>query len=218
MSVNLNRNFSQMKKKLIKPSSFNSITSDQFRMIRTNIKFLPDENKNKIFLMTSPNNKEGKSTTITNLAVSMAQQDEKILLIDANLKNPVIHHIFDIPSQIGLADILMNKKRFDEVVHSTEIGKLDVLVSGTTLSNPAELLGNETMTYLLNLVSRIYDVVLIDAPSILKTTETHILANQCDGVILVLQKGKTKIDKVIEAKRTLELAHGNLVGSIINEK
>src|SRR5690625_388829 len=207
-----------MKKKLITFSSSDSVTSDQFRMIRTNIKFLPGEKDNKIFLITSPSNKEGKSTTVANLAVSMAQQNEKILLIDANLKNSAIHHIFDIPSQIGLADILMNKKRFDEVVYPTGIGELDILVSGTTLSNPTELLGNETMTYLLNLVTRMYSVILIDAPSILKTTETHILANQCDGVILVLRRGKTKLDKVIEARRTLELAHGNLVGSIINAK
>ena len=207
-----------MQKKLITTSSSNSVTSDQFRMIRTNISFLPDENKNKVFLVTSPSKKEGKSTTVANLAVSMAQQNEKILLIDANLRSPAIHHIFDIPGQIGLADILINRKRFDEVVHSTTIAKLDVLVSGITLSNPAELLGSEPMTYLLNLVSRIYSVILIDAPSILKTTETHILANQCDGVILVLRRGKTKLDKVIEARRTLELAHGNLVGSIINAK
>lgn len=207
-----------MRKKLITFFSSNSITSDQFRMIRTNIKFLPSEKDNKIFLVTSPSNKEGKSTTIANLAVSMAQQNEKILLIDANLKNPAIHHIFDITSEVGLADILMNRKRFDEAVHSTGIGDLDILVSGTTLSNPAELLGSETMTYLLNLVTRMYSVILIDAPSILKTTETQILANQCDGVILVLRKGKTKLDKVIKAKRTLELVHGNLVGSIINAK
>lgn len=207
-----------MRKKLITFSSSDSITSDQFRMIRTNIKFLPGEKENKVFLITSPSNKEGKSTTVANLAVSMAQQNEKILLIDANLKKPVIQHIFDIPSQVGLADILMNRKRFDEAVYSTGIGDLDILVSGTTLSNPAELLGSETMTYLLNLVTRMYSVILIDAPSILKTTETHILANQCDGVILVLRRGKTKIDKVIEAKRTLELVHGNLVGSIINAR
>lgn len=207
-----------MKNKLVPFSSSNSITSDQFRMIRTNIKFLPGEKDNRVFLITSPSNNEGKSTTVANLAVSMAQQNEKILLIDANLKNPAIHHIFDVPNEIGLADILMNRKRFDEVVYSTGFGELDILVSGTTFSNPAELLGSETMTYLLNLVTRMYSVILIDAPSILRTTETHILANQCDGVILVLRKGKTKEDKLIEARRTLELVHGNLVGSIINAK
>lgn len=207
-----------MRKKLITFSSSDSMTSDQFRMIRTNIGFLPGEKENKVFLITSPSNKEGKSTTVANLAVSMAQQNEKVLLIDANLKNPAIHHLFDIPCQVGLTDILSNQKRFDEVVCPTGIGELDILGSGTTLSNPAELLGSETMTYLLNLVSRIYSVVLIDAPSVLKTTETHILANQCDGVILVLQRGKTRLDKILEARRTLELAHGNLIGSIINAK
>lgn len=196
----------------------NTVTSDQFRMIRTNIKFLPGERENKIFLITSPGRKEGKSTTTANLAVSMAQQNEKVLLIDANLREPSIHRIFDIPSQIGLTDILMNKKRFDEVVYPTGIGELDVLVSGSTFTNPAELLGNETMTYLLNVVVRMYSVILIDAPGVLKTTETRILANQCDGVILVLQRGKTKLDKVVEARRILDLAHGKLVGSIINEK
>jgi capsular exopolysaccharide synthesis family protein len=216
--VNLNKRFSETGKKLIAFSGEDSTTSDQFRMIRTNINFLPGEKTNKVFLVTSPSNKEGKSTTVANLAVSMAQQNEKILLIDANLKNPAIHHLFDVPSQVGLIDILMNQKRFDEAVYSTDIGELDILVSGITSSNPAELLGNETMTHLLKLAAKMYSVVLIDAPSVLKTTETHILANQCDGVILVLQRGKTKLDKVVEAKRTLELAHSNLVGSIINEK
>src|SRR5690625_4075594 len=99
-----------MRKKLITFSGPDSVISDQFRMIRTNIKFLPGERENKVFLMTSPSNKEGKSTIVANLALSMAQQNEKILLIDANLKSPAIHHIFDIPSRIGLADILMKKR------------------------------------------------------------------------------------------------------------
>lgn len=195
-----------------------TVTSDQFRMIRTNIKFLPGERENKIFLITSPGRKEGKSTTTANLAVSLAQQKDKVLLIDANIREPTIQRIFDIPSQVGLTDILTNKRRFDEVVYPTGIGELDVLVSGSTFYNPAELLGNETMTYLLNVVVRMYNVVLIDAPSILTTTETRVLSNQCDGVILVLQRGKTKIDKIVEARRILDLSHGKLVGSIMNKR
>lgn len=195
-----------------------TITSDQFRIIRTNIKFLPGERENKVFLITSPGRKEGKSTITSNLAVSLAQQKDKVLLIDANIREPTIHRIFDIPNEVGLTDILTNNRRFDEIVYPTGIGELDVLVSGSTFNNPAELLGNETMTYLLNIVIKMYNVVLIDAPSILKTTETRVLSNQCDGVILVLQRGKTKVDKVLEARRILDLAHGKLVGSIINEK
>lgn len=208
------------RKKIIKLSKSGpeTITSDQFRMIRTNMKFLPGERENKIFLITSPGRKEGKSTTTANLAVSMAQQKDKVLLIDANIREPTIQKIFDIPSQVGLTDVLTNKRRFDEVVYPTGIGELDVLVSGSTFYNPAELLGNETMTYLLNLVVRMYNVVLIDAPSILKTTETRVLSNQCDGVILVLQRGKTKIDKIVEARRILDLSHGKLVGSIMNKR
>lgn len=208
------------RKKVVKLSKAGpeTVTSDQFRMIRTNIKFLPGERENKIFLITSPGRKEGKSTTTANLAVSLAQQKDKVLLIDANIREPTIQRIFDIPSQVGLTDILTNKRRFDEVVYPTGIGELDVLVSGSTFYNPAELLGNETMTYLLNVVVRMYNVVLIDAPSILTTTETRVLSNQCDGVILVLQRGKTKIDKIVEARRILDLSHGKLVGSIMNKR
>lgn len=195
-----------------------SIISDQFRMIRTNIMFLPSDRKNRIFLITSPSREEGKSTTTANLAVSLAQQKEKVLLIDANLRNPSIHSIFKISNEIGLTDLLTEKASFIESIHETGIGNLDVLTSGSTLLNPAELLGNELMTNLLNATVNNYEIVLIDSPTILESTETRVLANQCDGVVLVLNRGKTKLKEAAEARKLLELAHANLVGAIINEK
>ena len=208
----------KLRSNLITYSDSNSIISDQYRTIRTNIKFLPGERENRIYLITSPGKKEGKSTTTANLAVSMAQQRERILLIDTNLKEPVIHDIFNIPNNYGLTDILTAKAKFDEVIYKTDIGKLDILTTGSTLFNPAELLGNKAMTDLLTEVASLYSMVLIDAPTVLKSTETRVLANQCDGVILVLQRGKTVLEKSIEARRILELAHAKLAGVIINEK
>lgn len=199
-------------------SNPDSMISDQFRAIRTNIKFITEKKKNRLFIITSPSGGEGKSTTTANLAVSMAQQKEKILLIDANLRDPIIHDIFKIPNHLGLTGILTGKVCLDNAIQPTEIGNLEVLTSGAALFNPAELLGNEQMTSLLKTVADMYDIVLIDSPPILDSTEARILANQCDGVILVVNRGKTELEKLVESRRVLELAHSRLVGAIMNEK
>lgn len=199
-------------------SNPDSMISDQFRAIRTNIKFITEKKKNRLFIITSPSGGEGKSTTTANLAVSMAQQKEKILLIDANLRDPIIHDIFKIPNHLGLTGILTGKVSLDNAIQPTEIGNLEVLTSGAALFNPAELLGSEQMTSLLKTVADMYDIVLIDSPPILDSTEARILANQCDGVILVVNRGKTELEKLVESRRVLELAHSKLVGAIMNEK
>lgn len=210
MSINQKRN-------LIVFSNPDSIISEQFRTLRTNIHFLTGGEKS-ILLVTSPSSGEGKSTSIANLAVSMAQQKEKVLLIDANLRDPDIHFIFKIPNTVGLTDVLTGKVEFEEAVFETEIGKLAVLPSGYIAANPAELLGSEAMQDLLNDVLEKYDVILIDSPPVLEVTDTKLLANKSNGVILVISQGKTGIEKASEAKKALEFAKANIYGVILNEK
>ncbi|MGJ9459058.1 CpsD/CapB family tyrosine-protein kinase [Oceanobacillus sp. CF4.6] len=199
-------------------SNADSVISDQFRTIRTNLKFLMEEKKNRVFLITSPGVSEGKSTTVANLAVSIAQQKEKVLLIDANLRDPIIDRIFKIQNIIGLTDVLNGVTTLKQAISRTDIGKLDILTSGSEVSNPTEILGSRDMETILNDVSTMYDIVLIDSPTILKSTETRVLANQCDGAVLVLNRGKTEMEKAVETKRVLDLAHANLLGVILNEK
>ncbi len=206
------------KRNLVTLSNSNSIISDQFRTIRTNMRFLAKENGERVFLITSPGVGEGKSTMTANLAVSLAQQKEKVLLIDANLRSPIVDQIFKISNEVGLTDILSYKKTFQEAVHHSEIGRLEILTSGHPTSNPAELLGNEMMRELLETVGKSYDFVLVDSPSVLTSTETRMLANLCDGIILVLNRGKTDLENAAKARRVLELAHANLLGAIINRK
>ncbi|MFZ3577251.1 CpsD/CapB family tyrosine-protein kinase [Virgibacillus sp. DJP39] len=206
------------KKHLITYSHPDSKVSDQFRAIRTNISFLTEEKRNRLFIITSPGDGEGKSTITANLAVSMAQQKERILLIDASLRDPIIHDIFKIPNDIGLTSILSGKANLEGAVQELGIGRLEILTSGSTTFNPSELLGNTRMTELLRTVADTYDIVLIDSSPLLTSTETRVLANQCDGVVLVLNRGKTEVEKTIESRRVLDLAHANLVGAIINEK
>lgn len=207
------------KRHLITYSNADSIISDQFRTIRTNIKFLSKGDSDRVFLITSPGRGEGKSAITANLAVSMAQQKEKVLLIDANLREAVIHSIFKLSNEVGLTNVLTGKAMLDDSIYRTGIGKLEILTSGTAQNyhNPAEVLGNDRMITILNEVARAYDIVLIDAPTVLKSTETRVLANQCDGVVLVLNRGKTLLEKADEARRVLELSQSKLVGAIINK-
>ena len=206
------------KRNLITLSHSNSIISDQFRTIRTNMRFLAKEKEERVFLITSPGVGEGKSTMTANLAVSLAQQKEKVLLIDANLRSPIVDQIFKVSNEVGLTDVLTYKKSFQDAVHHSEIGRLEILTSGQHASNPAELLGNEMMRELLVTTGKNYDFVLVDSPSVLSSTETRMLANICDGIILVLNRGKTDLEDAAKARRVLELAHANLLGAIINKK
>lgn len=210
-------NLHRKKRDLITFSHPESIISEQFRMIHTNIKFSVDDQKGKIFLITSPSSGDGKSTIAANLAVSVAQQKKKILLIDANLRSPVLHEIFNIPNTEGITDVLKGLTSLDETVHHTEIGRLDVLTGGKASINPVELLGSNRMEELLKTALKKYDVILIDSYSVIGLTDTQLLSRHCDGVVLVMQNGKTRFEKAFEAKKVLEFAKAKLVGVILNE-
>lgn len=194
-----------------------SFISEQYRNIRTNILFLTTEHHSHTVLFTSPGEGEGKSTTIANLAVSMVQKKERVLLIDANLRNPSAHLIFNIPNSIGLTSYLTGKVQFEDTICHTGIGMLDIMPSGKLPSNPSELLSSRMMSDLLTRIQQYYDIVLIDSPST-EVPDTKLLANLCDGVVIVLQRGKTNMEEAIQAKKVLEFAKGKIIGAIYNEK
>jgi capsular exopolysaccharide synthesis family protein len=204
-------------KALISASYPDSVISEQFRMIQTNIKFSLAGEQNKIILITSPSDREGKSTTAVNLAITLSQQKEKVLLIDANLRNPALHSFFNNSNVNGLVDVLSGRIPFHDALMHTEIGRLDLLPSGQIPDNPVELLGSQKMQELLSIALRSYNTILIDSKSILNVTDTKLLANQCDGVVLVIQYGKTKFDEAANAKKVLELAKAKLVGVVMNQ-
>jgi capsular exopolysaccharide synthesis family protein len=194
-----------------------SIISEQFRMIQANIGFSMTDKRSRSLLITSPNRGEGKSTTAANLAVTMAQQKMKVLLIDANLRDPAQHIIFKVQNSSGLTDVLTGKAVMEDVIHHTSIGRLDVMTSGFAPINPGELLSSQMMHDVIVSSLESYDVVLFDSHSVLELSDTKLLANQCDGVVLVIQTGKTSKSKALEAKKNLEFSKAKLVGVIIND-
>lgn len=221
MNLKKLRNFAtnnNKKRNLITYTNPESIITEEYRTIRTNIQFLMEDQRYKSILLTSPSLNEGKSTTVANLAVSMAQKKENVLVIDADLRNPRIHSIFKLDNSVGLSSILTNNNLIEDMIKKTYMGNLDILPSGPIPDNPAELLGSKEFSELLIKLFQTYDVILIDSPPVLEVTDTKLLANQCDSVVLVLRQGKSKIEKTIEAKKVLKFAKAKLIGVIINEK
>ncbi|MDF2903475.1 MAG: capsular polysaccharide biosynthesis protein [Bacillus sp. (in: firmicutes)] len=205
------------KRNLVAHTHPESIISEQFRTIQTNITLSSASGGNRIFLITSPNSGEGKSTTAVNLAISLASQKRKVLLIDANLRNPSAHIFFRSQNKLGLTNVLSGRVPLEEAVTTTDIGRLEVLTSGPLPLNPVELLGSYMMQELLEMAHQSYDLVIIDSPSVLEVTDSKLLADHCDGVILVINRGRTQLEDALEAKKELAFAKAKIIGVILNE-
>lgn len=205
-------------KSLITHTSPNCNIAEQYRTIRTNLQFSSIIRKDQTIVITSPSIGEGKSTVTANLAVSIAQQDEKVLVIDASLRSPAMHSIFNLENNTGLTNVLIGKTNLENAVMKTEIENLHVLTSGPIPFNPAELLSSKEMGLLIKKAIEQYDIVLFDSPPILEVSDTSILADQCDGVLLVISCHRTANESALEAKRVLGFTRGRLVGAILNKK
>ncbi|WP_058301188.1 CpsD/CapB family tyrosine-protein kinase [Gorillibacterium timonense] len=192
--------------------------SEQYRSIRANIRLLFENQKMKSLLVTSPAGGEGKTTTVTNLAVSMAYKGSRVLVVDANVRKPSVTAMFQLERTAGLTDVLAGRKDLKDAVYPTEIGELDVMPAGTYGSEAHNLMDNGALAVIMQALNSHYDIVLVDAPAVLGAFEVKALANCCDAVLLVLEHGRTKEEAALNAKLTLEFAGATLLGAVLNEK
>ena len=206
----------QTGRSLITISNSNSLISEQFRTIRTNITFAMPDCEVKTILVTSSIPGEGKSTTAANLSVVFAQEDKRVLIIDADLRKPMLHSTFGVFNIIGLSNVLARKSGYYEAIQETQVVGLYLLPSGPIPPNPAELLSSKTMAALLEELKKIYNVIIIDAPPILPVPDAQILANKCDGTLLIVQSGMVAKDIVIKAKATLAASQATIMGVVLN--
>ncbi|CAM4139337.1 CpsD/CapB family tyrosine-protein kinase [Paenibacillus alkaliterrae] len=201
---------------LITEKNPKSPISEGYRMLRTNIEFSTINDKLKIIMVTSSKPSEGKSITCANLAVTFAQANKRVLVIDADLRKPAQHHIFTISNQKGLTTALLGQKELQDVIQHTNTENLSVLAAGPTPPNPSELLSSNRMEALLEKVRETYDVIIIDTPSIMLVTDAQLVASQSDGVVLVVDSGKIKKDAVLKAKAYLDHVNAKLIGVVLN--
>jgi len=192
--------------------------SEAYRTLRTNIQFknLNSGKKTHSLLVTSSAPKEGKSTTIANLAITMAQMGSKTLLVDTDLRRPVIHSIFNLKKEKGITNYLMGKYSFEEVVKTTLIDNLYLVTSGPLPPNPSEILSSDAMKEFFKEAHSQFDVLLLDSPPIIAVTDAAVLSTMVDGVLLVIKAHQTPRDVIKRAKSLLDNVNAPILGCILN--
>ncbi|MFF2447147.1 CpsD/CapB family tyrosine-protein kinase [Neobacillus sp. NPDC058068] len=205
-------------RKLITAIAPKSPISEQYRTIRTNIQYSAIDEEIRTIMVTSSGPAEGKSTTAANLAVTFAQLGKKVLLVDADLRKPTVHHTFGEDNRFGFTTVLTKQKTLEKTVNETEEQDLYVLTSGPVPPNPAELLSSKSMEQFMEEAKAQFDYVILDTPPLLAVADPQILANQCDGSILVVFSEKTEIEQAKKAKELLDHAQSKLLGVVLNHK
>ena len=193
--------------------------SEQYRTIRTNLKFSFLDPDFKILAVMSALPSEGKSTVSANLAVTWAEEKKRVLLVDADLRRPTVHRTFKVSNRYGLSNIITSSAstvNISEMIDKTAVENLDVLTSGPTPPNPAELLGSERLSQLLDFLREKYDFIILDAPPVDTVTDGQIVAARADGVALVTPQGIATKDAVMWAVKLLQRVNANILGVIMN--
>ena len=166
--------------------------------------------------VTSPGPGEGKSTTAVNLAVTLAQGGNRTVLIDGDLRRPLVHRAFDISQDPGLTDVLIGRSTSREAIRPEVSAHLDVLPAGASPPNPSELLGSGAMHSLIGELRRIYDYIVIDTPPTLPVTDAAVVATSADATILVLKSGDTEESAAQRAVDMLTRVNARIAGAVLN--
>ncbi|MCI6188329.1 MAG: CpsD/CapB family tyrosine-protein kinase [Clostridium sp.] len=192
-----------------------SYYAEAFRTIKTNIKYSSADKHKKVILVTSTEAGEGKSTISSNLALSLSQDNKKIVIVDGDLRKPSIHKQFRISGSVGLTEVLIGEQSLSSVKYKIN-PYLDAITSGHIPPNPAELLASEEMEKLIKNLKEEYDYVIIDTNPIGLVADAQILSSKVDGVILVARYEKTKKENLLNCKKMIDQVGGNTIGVVLN--
>lgn len=195
-----------------------AMISEQYKILRTNILSMNKGKAPRIFVLTSSIHGEGKTVTGLNLAISLAQSvsKPKILLIDADLRKGRVGKYLGVRQDEGLSDVLCGRKKFEEILyHLDGHDNLAFMASGPVPENPSELLSSDVMTRFLADMRDSFDHVLIDTPPMISVTDAGIIGAQVDGVLLVIQAGRTQRGIVRRAEELLVQSHSKVIGHVL---
>lgn len=189
---------------------------EAFRTVRTNLVYLGVDKPLRSLLVTSAVPKEGKTTTVANMGATMALAGTRVLLVDADLRRPALHQVFQIDAKPGLTSLLGDQADPAQAIQATKLTNLFVLPSGPHVPNPNELLGSRRMADLVKRLQDQYDVLVMDSPPMFATADPLVLAGISDGVILVLRSGAVPRDVASRVKQQLESVKANILGVVLN--
>lgn len=190
--------------------------AEAYRTLRMNLQYSYLGSNYKVIVVTSANSKEGKSTVAANIALALAQDDKKVILIDCDLRKPTIDKRFNIPNETGLSELVIAKES-DITFGYNYNENLTILTSGKIPPNPTEILSSNYMLRLTNSLRNIFDYIILDAPSVELVTDAQILAAKFDGTILVVKAETTKKSSVHNAINILRRVNANIIGIVLNE-
>lgn len=201
--------------RLVALSAPKSIASEQYRTLKTKLFQMRNGRNLRSVLVTSAAASDGKTLTAVNLALTIAQEiEQRVLLIDCDLRRPSVHKTLGFPTTNGLADFLSQELASSSVVHATSIPNLCVVPAGTIPENPAELLNTQKMKEFLSSISQQFDWVIIDSPPIVPLADAELLSSLVDGTLLVVRASKTPAESVTKAVQSLK--NGKILGVVFN--
>jgi succinoglycan biosynthesis transport protein ExoP len=193
-----------------------SMLSEAYRSIRTSILLSFSEKPPKKIAITSPNPAEGKTTTVINTAIALSQTGARVLVIDADLRKPRLHKIFNHENGMGLSNFLSGHGTLESVVKKSEVPNLFYIPSGPIPPNPSELLGSKLFKKMVESLEARFDHILLDSPPVLGFADSIILSTSVDGVILTVLGGKTPRETLQRAKEVLQQVNTKIIGVVIN--
>jgi succinoglycan biosynthesis transport protein ExoP len=209
-----------------------SVAAESYRSLQTNISFVAAEKKLRSIMLTSSSPNEGKTLTAINLAITLAQNGKRVLLVDADFRSPVLHYYFGLEKEPGLSNVILNKTPWREAARSVVdimigfnvddvtavpgLDNLNILTSGLSVAQPVESLNSVRIPGLIKDVSENYDLVIFDAPPVLPVADSIVLGNKVDGVFMVYEVGKVGRVALKRAKSMLENVGTKVFGIILN--
>ena len=204
------------KRPLIVQDDPRSPRAESFRSLRTNLQFLDFDGRARSFVVTSAIQGEGKTTTVANLAIALADAGARVVIIDADMRRPQLAETMGIEGAVGLSDVLIGKVSLAEALQPWgSEGRLHILPAGQIPPNPSELLGSQWATDMIDSLTETFDVVLIDAPPLLPVSDAAILSKRTGGAIVVVAAGRTRRAQLAGAIDALDAIGGDVLGVVV---
>ena len=192
-----------------------SIDAEAYRSLRSNIEYSSFDDEYRAIVVTSSVPGEGKSTTSGNLALSLAQSGNKVLLVDCDMRKPSIHKKFKISNMSGTAELLLRKESFEDVANCYN-ENLTIITAGKIPPNPSEMLSSRAMTAFIKEMKKEFKYIILDTPPLQAVTDAQVLSTKADGVLLVVRAGSTKRDAVLNSVDLIKKVKGKVIGMVLN--
>lgn len=194
-----------------------SPASEAYRTLRMNLQFAALDKPLKSLLITSPGPGEGKSTTLANLAVTMAQGEQRVLMVDCDLRRPSLHRLLGLENEAGLTTMMVDDQALEAPpLQQTVVENLRFLAGGPPPPRPADLMGSQRMARIIERLQAEADILLFDAPPVMAVTDAVILATKMDGVLLVISAGETKREDAQRSVERLTKVNASIMGIVLN--